>query len=121
MSGLELRIEKRDDVQVAHVGGEIDISNVRALGAEIESAISNRSFGIVIDLSDTRYLDSAGVNLLFELSDQLERRQQKLHVVVPPTSRVNRVLTMVSIESRMAVHTTVDEAFDALRAEAAGR
>ncbi len=109
-----IEIESRVDAQIARVAGEIDISNARQLARQIEEAVPNTSFGAVIDLTETRYLDSAGINMLFELSDRLERRQQSVHVVIPPASRVGRLLEMVNLGSRMSMHGTVAQAVEAI-------
>ena len=91
-------IEEQDRVVVARLRGEIDFSNARDVGAELTAAVSNRALGVVADLSDTAYLDSSGVQLLFDLDERLSHHQQRLAVAAPPESRVRRLLTAVGLD-----------------------
>ena len=116
----ELEFEEHDQVPVARVIGEIDTSNAGDIAVELWAAVSNAGFGLVVDLSQTTYLDSAGVNLFFDLSERLENRQQRLRLVVPRGSRIRRVLEIVNLGSVAPIDTRVEEAV-AQVARAAGR
>ena len=80
LSRLEL---SGDDVVVARLSGEIDMSNANEVGDELSSAVPNTALGLVLDLTALTYLDSSGVHLVFDLAERLRRRQQQLRVVVP--------------------------------------
>ena len=110
-----LRIDTMQEVPVARVSGEIDASNAREIGDRLLGAVPNTAMGLVMDLSDTEYLDSSGVHLLFELGDRLARRQQSLRVVVPPDSFIADVLGAVTFAGMASVDATVVEALDGLR------
>ena len=68
--------EWHDEVPVARVEGEVDASNVHEMGERLRSLLTNRSIALVVDLTATTYLDSAGLNLLFALGEELRGRQQ---------------------------------------------
>ena len=55
----------------------------RDLGERLRAALTNRSLALIVDLSGTTYLDSAGITLLFALDAELQERRQRLHLVVP--------------------------------------
>ena len=95
---------------VARIEGEVDMSNARPLGDRLRGLLTNRSEGLVIDLGPTTYLDSSGITLLFALAEELRRRQQELHVVVPEGSPLRRVLTIVGFAQLVPMYTTVDAA-----------
>jgi anti-anti-sigma factor len=105
-----------DDVIVARVTGEIDLSNAAEIGAELGAGVPNSALGLVVDLTATAYLDSSGVHLVFDLAERLRRRQQQLRVVVPPGAPVRRVLRIVRLDSAVPVVPTVDEAIEQIRA-----
>jgi anti-anti-sigma factor len=65
---------------------------------------------LIIDLSDTRYLDSAGIDMLLRLSDRLEHRRAELILVVPETSQIQRLATIVGLPDAIAIHPTVAQA-----------
>jgi anti-anti-sigma factor len=112
-SGLVL--ERQEQIVVARVHGEVDIGRVEGLRAELVAAIDNQDLALVVDLTATSYLDSAGINMLFELAEALGRRQIRLSVVVPEEGIVARVATLVSLESAVPVHRSADAALAALR------
>ena len=102
--------EQVGDVDVVGIAGEIDASNARLLGARLRSALSNRSVALVVDLADTAYLDSAALNLLFELDADLRRRRQRLHLLVPPSAPVARLLAISGVAGTIATHATREAA-----------
>jgi anti-anti-sigma factor len=104
--------ETHGDVAVAHLEGEVDMSNADAIAGRMRGLLTNRSTALVVDLIPTTYLDSSGIRLLFELADELRRRQQKLHVVVPETSPLRRVVTLTGLDSAMPTHTTLEAALE---------
>ena len=107
-----------DDVVVARLSGEIDLSNAREVGEAMSAAVPNTALGLVIDLTATAYLDSSGVHLLFDLAERLQRRQQQLRVVVPEDAPVRRVLRIVELDETVPVTASVEEAVAAIRAAA---
>jgi len=95
-----------EDVAVAAVDGEIDASNVREIGERLRALLSNRSVALVVDLSDVTYLDSAAINLFFELGADLDQRQQKLVLVVPEASPIARAIGITGLDAAVPVRST---------------
>ena len=104
-----------DDVVVARVRGEVDLSNADSVGEQLASAVPNRALGLVLDLSTTTYLDSSGVSLLFDMSERLRRRQQQLRLAIPDGTPLRRVLSIVAAGDALPIVPTVDEAVAAIR------
>jgi anti-anti-sigma factor len=109
-----LRIDTVRDVPVGRLSGEVDASNAAELGQRLTAAVPNTAMGMVLDLSETSYLDSSGVQLLFELADRLRRRQQRLQLVVPEGSFIGDVLAAVSMGGMAAIAPTLAEALAGL-------
>jgi len=105
-----LHTERADDVVIAAIDGEIDPSNARELGRELTQAVPNDAIGVVLDLAGVGYLDSSGVQMVFELAERLEARQQRLAVVVPDNGPARAVLDIVSVDAIAALVQTRDEA-----------
>jgi anti-sigma B factor antagonist len=116
---LDIRTE--DGVVIARLIGEIDLANAKPIGSLVAGAVTNDAAGVVLDLSDTTYLDSSGVHLIFDLSERLSARQQRLGLAVPEGSRIRRVLDLVNVRAALPVEVTVDAAAAAVRAERATR
>ena len=113
-----LSLEVLDDVVVARLVGEIDLANAREIRAELTPAIPNSALGVVLDLTPTTYLDSSGIQLVFELAERLAERQQQLRLVVPEGVPIRRVLRVVELDSTVPIDTAVEESAAAVRANA---
>ena len=68
---------------------------------------------LVIDLSQTTYLDSAGINLMFALGDELRSRQLTLRLVIAPASPIARMLTITGLDRVYPTYPTVADAVSA--------
>lgn len=110
-SGLARVVDRHEGaVPVAEIHGELDASNVDYVLAHVVGRVRSDAPGVVIDLSDTRYLDSAGVRILFELARRLRARRQELRVVAPTSGIVRRVLVLTALADVVGVDTDVVEA-----------
>jgi anti-anti-sigma factor len=109
-----LHIETLRGTPVARLTGEVDASNARDLGSRVLEAVPNSAMGLVLDLAELTYMDSSGVQLVFELADRLRRRQQELHLVVPPESFIADVLAAVNVGGAARTDASVHEALATL-------
>ena len=89
----QLRTERAPGEIVFSLEGEVDLSNADAVEADIRAGLDDES-KIIIDLTRTEYLDSAGLRLLFALARSVGDR---LSVVIPESSPLRRVVTMVGL------------------------
>jgi anti-anti-sigma factor len=111
----DVTLESDGDTTVAHVHGEIDLSNVNDIRTVLLEAVSHESECLVLDLTDTTYLDSTGVRLLFELAERLQGRRQELRLVVHEDAMVHRVIVLTQLHQRVPLDATVEDALTALR------
>jgi anti-anti-sigma factor len=116
----DLTLENHSGQPVARLRGEVDASNADSIRQRIDEFVSNHELGLVIDLSDVDYVDSAGVRMLFDLAGGLERRQLALHLVVDDGTHVAEVFRLVAIEKVATLHPTLGAAFEELTGEARG-
>lgn len=106
-TAADISVERSDEVLVARLRGEVDMTNATYVRDELTGAVPNDVRVLVIDLSEARYLDSAAIELLFELSRRLGRRRQELRLVVPPDSPLRRVLTLTDVGSVAPMHESL--------------
>ena len=106
--------EHHGEVPLVTIAGEIDASNAGEIAERLRAALSNRSEALVVDLSGTTYIDSAGLNILFELSTALRERQQKLHLIVGRSSPIARMIAIVGLDAAVPTHPTRAAALDAV-------
>ena len=115
MSDLaDFSIEDRGGQPVVRIAGEIDASNVNTIGRRIRESVSNEALGLIVDLSHTTYIDSAGVRLLFDLARRLGGRGLELHLVVAEQSQVDEVLDLVALDAVAHRHRNLATARAAL-------
>jgi len=110
-----IETEERDGVFLARLSGEIDLANAGKLGQRLRDAIPNEAVGLVIDLTETTYLDSSGVSLVFDLAERLKARQQQVRVVVAEDAPLRRVLRVVNLESVAPIVASQEDAVAAIR------
>jgi anti-anti-sigma factor len=110
-----VQIEQRDEeeVVVARLTGELDISAAERTGKTIADAVPSSARGVVVDMSGLEFMDSSGVSMLFSLARQVGSHRQELRVVAPEGRPVARVLQIVEFDRAAPVHETLDEALAA--------
>jgi anti-sigma B factor antagonist len=109
----QIAVERRGATVVARLGGEVDMTNAAHVRDELLASVPNDALALVIDLGGCRYLDSAAIEVVFDVSRRLGRRRQQLRLVVPDSSPLTRVLRLTDVTSVAAVHDTLDSALDA--------
>jgi anti-anti-sigma factor len=114
MNLARVEFEERDDVLVAHIEGEIDLSNAEQIGRDVTGAVAHDGTGVVLDLTGTTYLDSSGIRLLFDLAQRLHARRQQMMLVVTDQALVRRVIVLTKLDDAVPLHTSVDDAVAAL-------
>lgn len=100
----------QDGIVIAGISGEVDLSNAAEITDALLGGVPNEALGLVIDLSEVSYLDSAGVRMLAELDHRLGWRAQALRVVAPEASRSRRVLEIAGLERVLSIDITVETA-----------
>ena len=107
--GIEIE-QRDDDVVVARLTGELDISVAERTGKKIAESVPSSARGVVVDMSGLEFMDSSGVSMLFTLARQVGSHRQQLRVVAPPGRPVSRVLQIVEFERAAPVDQDLDSA-----------
>ena len=106
----QVEIEQRDDVVVARLTGELDISVAQKTGDRIAAAVPSSARGVVVDMSGLDFMDSSGVSMLFALARRVGSHRQQLVVVAPTGRPVSRVLQIVEFDRAAPVREDLDDA-----------
>jgi len=109
------RVERVEEEQqgtlcLVRVHGEVDLSNAQEVSSAIGNAMGQEARGLVVDLSDITYLDSAGVALLLRLAERLRARRRQLYLVVPRGSPVRRVLDFTGLPRVIPLEARLEDA-----------
>lgn len=108
LDGIDIRSD--GSALVVAPTGDVDLTNADDLRAAILAALSNERESVIVDFSGTRYLDSAGIRVLFSIARRLEERRRRLAIVAPRGAQIRKILSLVDIQSRATVHETVESA-----------
>jgi anti-anti-sigma factor len=114
MSFADVQITLAPNALVAHVTGEIDMSNAEEMGATVIGATPNDAQGVVLDLSEVDYLDSAGIYVIYGMRASLQARGQALILIIPARSPVHDALRLSGAERPGEVAEAVEDALQAL-------
>jgi anti-anti-sigma factor len=106
---MGIAVEHFDGVPVVRPREDIDASNARQLRDELSRCLREAD-RMVLDLTETRYVDSAGIDMLFRLNDLLAQRRASLALVIPQRSPLARLAQIVALPSVMPIHETVEQA-----------
>ena|SRR5689334_4108476 len=105
-----LEVQKIDGVPIARIDGDIDAANATATQGRLGDVLDPDALSLIIDLSDTRYVDSAGIDMLLRLSDRLDHRRAKLILVIPEASQLKRLAAIVGLPEAIPIHPSLTDA-----------
>ena len=106
----EIVLDRRDDSVVARLSGEVDMSNASYVRDQLLASMPNDALALVLDITGCRYLDSAAIEVLFDVSRRLARRRQELRLVMPPESPLRRVIELTEVHTAAPVHESLEAA-----------
>jgi anti-anti-sigma factor len=106
----DVEFDSNDRGVVARVIGEIDLSNAASLGAALVDAMPNHERRLILDMSAVEYLDSAGIQLIYQLRERLHARGQNLALVIPTPSPSHDALRLAGLTQHVEMAETVEEA-----------
>ena len=115
MSIHGVAISLQGDVVVAGLEGDIDLANTPTVSVAVLEGIPNDAVGLVVDLTDVRYIDSVGIRMLFGFVRSLHASRQGMAIAVPTDSPVRKLLKITHLDEATLFLDSVKEAIDALR------
>jgi anti-sigma B factor antagonist len=98
---------------VVTAAGEVDLTNAESLRDALLSALNAGALGLVVDMTATTFLDSAGVTALVRASRRSAATEATLRLAVT-AAPVLRVLNLVGIDQLIEVYPSVSDAVASL-------
>jgi anti-anti-sigma factor len=98
---------------VVTASGEIDITNAEGLRDMLLSALNAGAAALVVDMTSTTFLDSAGVTALVRATRRATSTDATLRLAVAGPA-VLRVLNLVGIDRLIEVHPSLRDALASL-------
>jgi anti-anti-sigma factor len=110
----DVHFESIEGVVVAHLTGEIDMSNADEVADALSAQTPADARALVLDLREVGYLDSAGIRLIYNLRGRLEHLGQQLRLVVEPGGPITDALRVADVPRAVGAVETVDAAVASL-------
>jgi anti-sigma B factor antagonist len=119
MHDSEIRIDlSAAGVTVLELLGDHDLATAEELAAAIDQALARRP-GLVIDLTETTFIDSTVLHLLINAHHVLEARGHELIIQITEASAVLRVLELTQLDNALGIAGDRDEAIASANGRAA--
>ena len=114
-----LEVEHVGSIAIARPRYDIDAANASRLHEQLSECLNaGPAEDLVLDLSSVRYVDSAGIDMLFRLAERLRRRRARMLVAIPAGSPLMRLAEIVGLPRAVEIHATVEGALAACAAPA---
>jgi anti-anti-sigma factor len=106
---LDVHIEDSRDggATIVALAGELDLSTIPRMEAPLLEQVRQRR-AVVLDLSDLSFIDSSGIGILIQASQQ--SNGTPMRVVIGPGSQVGRIFRIAGVEQALRVFVDRDEA-----------
>jgi anti-sigma B factor antagonist len=109
MPGTGFEISRVDEVPVVSAPAEIDVTNAGGLREAMRSCLDAGHTTLVVDMSETTFCDSAGVEQLVQANRQAVAAGGEVRLVIGAVS-VMRLLAIVGVDRMLPIFTSLDEA-----------
>jgi len=96
-------VDRRAGTAHISVSGELDLANAKVVEQQILRGVSGRPTAVTLDLTELRYIDSAGLWILFRLGTHLTTAQIAGEVVVPADGPVWRMVETAGVAAAIPV------------------
>ena len=100
---LDVQISEYLGVPLIHVRGELDRDSVKHLRVATDDALLDGANIILLNLAELSYMDSAGLNLIFDTTRSL--RDKGWLGVIEPHPEVRKLLEMADLTHQPSFRT----------------
>lgn len=103
---LRVHTSVLDDVAVARLSGELDLTSAGSLLARLQPAVDLAGRVVVVDMHGLTFVDCAGLSALVEARTGIARHGIEL-VLAAPTGPVSRLLSLTGTRRIIPIFSTV--------------
>jgi anti-anti-sigma factor len=111
---VEIEFHQRENATVLRIHGRLDANSAPDLDKRLSATISNgEETGVVLDLSPTVYVSSAGLRVLLAAAKQLKNVHRPL-LLCGINASVMEVIETTGLHRVLEIHDTLEQALAAL-------
>lgn len=111
---LRVHTSVLDDVAVARLCGELDLTSRDSLLASLQPAVDLAGRVVVVDLRGLSFVDCAGLSALVEARTEIARQGLEL-VLAAPSGSAGRLLSLTGTRRLIPIFSTVRQAVNRYR------
>ena len=109
MDEFAIDVADRDGCTVVSVRGEVDLATAPSLKNRLLELVADGATNIVVDLSNTDFLDSTGLGAVVAAYKRVRAHDGHLKLVAT-SARVRRVFEITNLDRVVPICATLDEA-----------
>jgi anti-sigma B factor antagonist len=98
---FEVRDQSQGEVCVLAIVGELDLSTITVLAADVDAKLGESHRKLTLDLSDLTFMDSSGLRLLIDLHDRSRREGWEFTLIPSTHSAANTVLRVTGADTAL--------------------
>ena len=99
------------DIHIVSVAGEIDLFTAPEFKQRVSAPIDEGRTHVVVDLTDTTFIDSSSLGVLIGAHRRLRRLEGQL-VIVCSNDAIAKTFRITGLDGVFTIVTTLDEAFN---------
>lgn len=106
---MNITTDKKNDVTICHVDGEINITTSPQLRKTFDEFIHNNTAKIIVDFSSVSYIDSSGLATFIELFQRLKKNGGKFRIY-NMNQKVRNIFEVTKLHKIFEIFDTLDAA-----------
>jgi anti-sigma B factor antagonist len=106
---ISFSVEVVEGVPVVTAPEEIDVTNAAELRAAVSEAVGAESALVIVDMSRTRFCDSAGLNALVAADRQARAEGGEVRLVIVAEAIV-RVVALTGVDRVVPIYASLEDA-----------
>lgn len=110
---MEIEQSTQGDVTVFRLVGELELSSCREVDTELRTKLGEQPSKVVIDLKDTKYVDSSGLGILVSLYSHIRKKGGQMAMCNANRS-VRRLFDLTNVQKFLPLYDSQDEAVASL-------
>lgn len=111
---MKLNHEQFDQITVVKLAGELTADDVEPLRRMVNERLAEQTRDFVLDLSETEFVDSRGLETLLWIGEQAGERLGQLRLL-SPNDNVRTILHVTRLSPSFETHEDLDSALASLR------
>lgn len=109
---MNITEREQNGVTIFALDGRVDSEGAVDLDLALQTATSERKYRLVLEMSQVRYINSAGLRTLADILTQTKEQNGNLKLV-NLNPKVRRVFQIIGFDKFFDIHESVDEAVSA--------